>query len=245
MNVRLAVDGREVAVPEGTTIWEAARRLGIEIPVLCHDPRLRPVGVCRVCLVDVGEKRLTAACVRKAEAGMQVRTTSRKIEACRRGLVELLLSDYPLEGAERVKTRDDELVALARRLGVRWPGDPSGDGDGRGVAIPVAGIPAGGGRPIDASSPVIRVDHQACILCDRCIRACDDVQVNLVIGRTGKGYDTRISFDLDNPMGRSTCVACGECEKVCPTRALTLQDVFEPGGARQPAGIGRDGWEAV
>ena len=83
-------------------------------------------------------------------------------------------------------------------------------------------------RPKDLSSPVIAVDHQACILCDRCIRACDDIQCNEVIGRTGKGYATRIGFDLDNPMGESTCVSCGECVAACPTGALTNKPLTLP-----------------
>jgi len=224
MSVRLTIDGREVSVPEGTTLWEAARTGGIGIPVLCHDPRLSPVGVCRVCLVDVGERRLTASCVRKAEPGMTVVTSNEKIEVCRKGLIELLLSDYPLATGELpLKTGSDELMALAARYGIAAPAGPGAESAvGPGGTAAVAGIPPGNGRPIDGSSRVIRVDHQACILCDRCIRACDDVQVNAVIGRTGKGYGTRIGFDLDLPMGESTCVSCGECEKVCPTGALTL-----------------------
>ncbi len=219
--IGLTIDGRAVEVPPGATIWEAAREVGIDIPVLCHDPRLPPVGVCRVCLVDTGEKKLTASCMREAAEGMDVRTRSDRIDAARKGLVELLLSDYPT-ACTGAKTRDDELLALAREYG----------------AVAMAGIPAGNGRPIDSSSPVIRVDHQACILCDRCIRACDDVQVNNVIGRTGKGYETRIGFDLDDPMGASTCVSCGECEKVCPTGALTLVDQSQAAGAGTAAGVG-------
>jgi formate dehydrogenase major subunit len=239
--VRLTIDGKAVEVPAGTTIWDAAKAAGIEIPVLCHDPRLPPVGVCRVCLVDVGERRLTASCVREAADGMAVATANAKIDGLRKGLVELLLSDYPVDaGGTGRKTERDELRGLAERYGVAWPGlaaegaargltgGPAGDGSGPGPrTVAVAGIPSGNGRPIDSSSPVIRVDHQACILCDRCIRACDDVQVNNVIGRTGKGYATRIAFDLDDPMGASTCVSCGECEKACPTGALTLVELVE------------------
>lgn len=234
--IHLTIDGQAVEVPLGSTIWEAARRLGIDVPVLCHDPRLEPVGVCRLCLVEVGETKLTAACIRGAEDGMEVRTSSQRLAACRRGLVELLLSDYPIDAAGRPKTASDALLALAEELGVDWPG-------------PTGGIPAGDGRGIDASSKVIFVDHQACILCDRCIRGCDDLQVNEVMGRTGKGYETRIAFDLDVPMGESTCVSCGECEKVCPTGALSLLGSELPLPGRQEphddAGSGEAVWEVI
>ena len=100
--IRLTIDGREVEVRAGATIWEAAREAGVEIPVLCHDPRLPPVGVCRVCLVDVGEKKLAASCVREAADGMTVSTRNDRIDACRKGLVELLLSDYPASSATAV-----------------------------------------------------------------------------------------------------------------------------------------------
>ena len=127
-----------------------------------------------------------------------------------------LLSDYPVSAGGRPKTASDDLLALARELDVPWPPERT------------SGLPAGDGRGTDPSSKVIYVDHQACILCDRCIRGCDDLQVNEVIGRTGKGYGTRIAFDLDAPMGSSTCVSCGECEKVCPTGALSLSFGEEP-----------------
>ncbi|WP_216643627.1 2Fe-2S iron-sulfur cluster-binding protein [Spiribacter salilacus] len=214
-DVSLTIDGVEVTVPEGTTIWEAAARYGIEIPVLCHDPRLEPVGVCRICAVDVGERTLPAACVRHVEAGMNVITANTEITAHRRILTELMLSDQPEQSRREATTGDDSLYALARELKVSdfpWPDAKSSSNPPRGQ---------------DDSSPVIAVDHQACILCDRCVRACDDIQHNDVITRTGKGHSVRIGFDLDVPMAESSCVSCGECVAVCPTGALTHQFLGE------------------
>ena len=214
--IRLTLDGRVLDVEDGTSIWEAARASGIEIPVLCHDPRLAPVGVCRMCVVDVGERTLAASCTRLCEPDMEVRTTSPEIEAHRRMLTGLLMSDQPdPESDIRESTRgDNELLALARHyFPGRW-GDPR--------------LSSGAGGPRDGSSPVIAVDHQACILCDRCIRACNDIQNNEVLGRTGKSYGTRIAFDFDAPMGESSCVSCGECAAVCPTGALVDKPVQVP-----------------
>ena len=210
-DVTLTIDGQNVSVPEGTTIWEAAKRLDVDIPVLCHDERLRPVGVCRICVVDVGGRVLAAACVRPCEEGMTVDTKSERVEGHRKVLTELLMSDQPERSPKADTTDDDELFTLARRYQV----------DG-------SRFPSGNSRPKDPSSKVIGVDHQACILCDRCIRGCDEIQNNEVIGRTGKGYLTRIGFDLDDPMGESSCVSCGECLAVCPTGALINKPMTLP-----------------
>ncbi len=211
--IELTINGATVKVREGTTIWEAARRHGVEIPVLCHEPRLKAVGVCRMCVVDVGERTLAASCVRTCEAGMQVATATPEVESHRKMLVELLMSDQPSAARDALESTlgDNALLALARRY------------DARGDRLPHAD-----GRPEDGSSPVIAVDHQACILCDRCIRACDDLQNNEVIGRSGNGYGARIAFDLDLPMGESTCVSCGECVASCPTGALVDKAIAAP-----------------
>ncbi|MHC4923504.1 MAG: formate dehydrogenase subunit alpha [Planctomycetota bacterium] len=211
----LTIDGKSVTVDEGTSIWDAAQAMGIDIPVLCHDPRLEPVGVCRLCVVDVEGARVNpASCVRACEDGMVVETNSETIEKRRAVLVEMLLSDHPVPCAREQQSGDCALEELGRRYGVlespRWHRPEPAE------------IEA---RRKDPSSAVIAVDHEACILCDKCIRGCDDIQSNEVIGRNGKGVFARIGFDTDVPMGESTCVSCGECAAVCPTGALISRPV--------------------
>src|SRR5262245_290640 len=209
--ITLTINGQEVSVPAGTTIWDAARRLGIEIPVLCHDPRLDPVAVCRVCAVDVkGARVAQAACIRQVEPGMEVQTHSEKIERSRKMLTELLLADHPTPCVKHKKNGDCELELLGERYGLL--------GKKEGTSVRFRPRITEDGH--DPSSPVIAVDHNACILCDRCIRGCDEIQNNEVIGRTGKGAQAHIGFDLNLPMGTSSCVSCGECASVCPTGAL-------------------------
>jgi formate dehydrogenase major subunit len=206
--VTAEIDGQSVTVPEGTTIYDAAKQVGADIPVLCHNERYDPVGVCRMCVVDTGGRVLAAACVRPCEDGMTVRTDTEEIRRNRATLTELLIADQPArtEDPKQTKTGDNLLLELADRFE---------------VAKETTELPCGSGRGIDFSNPVIEVNHDACILCDRCVRACDDIQGNDVIGRSGKGYSTTIAFDLNDPMGQSSCVTCGECVQACPTGALT------------------------
>jgi formate dehydrogenase major subunit len=229
--ISLTIDGQAVTVPEQTTIWEAARQHGIDIPVLCHSPRLAPTGVCRLCVVDVGGRLLPASCVRACEEGMKVATRSEKVERQRKMLTALLLAEHPVPCAREQTTEDCELEALGRRYGLiqncrlqiadcRFEErQRSANGQSAVCKLQTA---------IDSSSPVIAVDHQACILCDRCIRACNDIQCNEVIGRARKGQRTRIGFDLDVPMGQSSCVSCGECAASCPTGALVHKAISLP-----------------
>ena len=205
--VSLTIDGHDVTVPEGTTVWTAAKGAGIDIPVLCHNERYDPVGVCRMCVVDVGGRVFAAACVRPCEPDMTVQTATPEVVQSRAALTEMLVADQPARERDpkQTTTGDNALIALADRYGIGEETE----------------LPAGAGRGIDVSNPVIAVDHDACILCDRCVRACDDIQGNDVIGRSGKGYGTRIAFDLNDPMGASSCVTCGECVAACPTGAIT------------------------
>lgn len=211
--VSLQINGQSISVPQGTTIIEAAAQLGTEIPSLCHDPKLSPVGVCRMCVVDVGERVLAPSCMRECTEGMNVVTHSETIENHRRTLLEFQLHDHPTPCTRETTTGDCELEALGRAHGLMDDTKPKA---------------ANSQSQLDISSPVIAVDHSACILCDRCIRACDDIQHNDIIGRTHKGHATRIGFDLNQPMGESDCVSCGECAAACPTGALTHKQAALP-----------------
>jgi CRP-like cAMP-binding protein/Fe-S-cluster-containing dehydrogenase component len=228
--VKLTVDGREVEVPlatlskdpntgenvaRPTTIYDAALKAGVNIPILCHREHMTPVAVCRFCVVDVGPGRLAAACHRQVEAGMNVKTaaTSERVRNSVKVLTELLLADNNVRRDETREYADNELRTIAKNFGL----DPK---TSRFPAMKKE-------RGQDESSLVIAVDHNACILCDRCVRGCGEVRHNEVIGRMGKGYTARIAFDLNAPMGDSTCVSCGECMVSCPTGALTNRKVID------------------
>ena len=207
--VDLTIDGKPVQVPAGTTVYDAARLNGINIPTLCHLQNQTPVGVCRLCVVDTGARVLSASCVRPVEPGMKVSTDSPKVQASRKTLLELLMADHPSPCARQQHSGDCELETLAAAAHADTPKFAR-----RAIS-----------RGLDDSSLAIAVDHDACILCDRCIRGCDEIKNNFVLGRMGKGYAADISFDLNAPMGDSTCISCGECMVSCPTGALTNKGV--------------------
>ena len=208
-HVQLTIDGQSVTVPKGTTIFDAARTLGIPIPTLCHQQNENPVGVCRVCVVDVGARVYASSCIRQAEQGMNVKTNAEPVLGVRKTLVELLMSDHPSPCARQKHSGDCELERLATQAGITEP------------RFPKRTTPRGH----DDSSLAIAVDHEACILCDRCIRGCDSIRNNWVLARRGKGYQAGIAFDTNLPMGESSCVSCGECMVSCPTGALTNRGV--------------------
>src|SRR3954468_23231606 len=203
--ITISIDGRDVTVPSGTTVFDAARLNGIAIPTLCHQQNETPVGVCRLCVVDTGARAYAAACIRPVEPGLKVTTTSPKIQAARSGIIELLMADHPTPCVRQQHSNDCELEGFASQFGVKESRYPKREK----------------ARPQDDSSLSIFVDHSACILCDRCIRACAEVRHNDVIARQGKGYEAGISFDMNAPMDASSCVSCGECMVSCPTGALT------------------------
>jgi len=203
--ITFTLDDRTIEARPGETILRAARRHGVGIPHLCYAEGMRVDGNCRACMVEIeGERVLAPSCARTPTEGMTVRTDSDRARHSQRMVLELLLSDMPDDDYRR----DSELDFWARQLDVGSPRFPSRD------------------QPDpDFSHPAISVRLDACIQCTRCVRACREVQVNDVIGYAHRGSRAKIVFDLDDPMGGSTCVACGECVQACPTGALMPAEV--------------------
>jgi formate dehydrogenase major subunit len=198
--VTFKLDGREVTARADETILTVAEREGVEIPQLCYKDGLEAVGNCRSCMVEInGERVLAPSCCRAPTNGMEVNSKSERAVASQKMVLELLLADMP----ETAYTRNNELDQWAAKLGVGKPRFAAR----RQVAH-------------DLSHPAIAVNLDACIQCTRCLRACRDEQVNGVIGLAFRGEHAKIVFDMDDPMGLSTCVACGECVQACPTGAL-------------------------
>ena len=198
--VSFTLNGKTIEGRADQTLIEIADAQGVEIPRLCYMDGMRPDGNCRSCMVEIkGERVLAPSCCRYPRQGMEVTTNSPRAVASQKMTLELLLSDMP----ETSYTLDSELDQWARKLNVGLPRF-------RARQQPAA----------DLSHPAMAVNLDACIQCKRCVRACREEQVNDVIGYAMRGHDSKIVFDFDDPMGASTCVACGECVQACPTGAL-------------------------
>ena len=214
--IRFQLDGHEVEARPGETIWQVARRHGCEIPHLCHSPRpgYRPDGNCRACMVEIeGERVLAASCVRKPAAGMAVHTASERARASQRLVFELLVADQP--DREVAHDPGSRFWNWAERIDVVASRFPALDRPN---------------KADDFSHPAMAVQLDACIQCNLCVRACREVQVNDVIGMASRGHLEKIVFDFDDPMGSSTCVACGECVQACPTGALMPRTLVDADG---------------
>ena len=202
--IKFLLDGVEVDARPGETLWQVAQRRGIDIPHLCYSPApgYRPDGNCRACMVEIeGERVLAASCIRKPTAGMKVKTASERAKFSRKMVFELLVGDQP----ERATAHDPDSRFW------RWADE---------VGVEDSRFPSRAQPEPDRSHPAMAVNLDACIQCTLCVRACREVQVNDVIGMAGRGHGEKIVFDFDDPMGKSTCVACGECVQACPTGAL-------------------------
>ncbi len=203
--VHVQIDGRELTVPHTFTVLQAAERAGIGVPKLCAHPALAPIGACRICLVEIEKQRvLQPACTFPVSEGMVVHTNSPKVRDARRFVLELLFSERNHFCMFCEMSGSCELQSLAYEYGLdHWEYDR---------AFPRLGV--------DASRKFFVMDHNRCILCRRCIRACDSLVGNQTLGIKNRGAQSMIVADMDVPFGQSSCVSCGTCLQVCPTGAL-------------------------
>ena len=208
--ITVTIDGTDVKVPMGTTVLEAARRVGVRIPTLCHHPDLCVAGVCRVCVVEVeGQRALQAACAFPITSSLKVKTHTRKVRQARRHILDLLLSTHYGECYSCKRNNNCELQALAKEYGVDFY---------RFGHVTESQVPK------DESSYSVIRDMDKCILCRRCVRTCIDIQEVGVLEAVGRSNKTRISTFLDKPLGDVVCINCGQCINRCPTGALHAND---------------------
>lgn len=206
--IEMSMDGRRVSVLEGATILDAARQLGIEIPTLCFLETLRPVNVCRVCVVELeGSRTLVPSCSRKVEAGMIVRTESDRVRLSRRMVLEFLASSVDVTTAPQFETYRKQYGAQPEKFGPR--------------AATVA-------APPQLDNDLYIRDYAKCILCYKCVQACGvDAQNTFAIGVAGRGFHAHISTEFAVPLPESACVYCGNCVGVCPTGALMAKTEYD------------------
>jgi iron-only hydrogenase group A len=209
-NVTISIDDNEVSVPIGTTILEAARKLDIHIPTLCHHDDLCFAGVCRICVVEIeGQRALQASCAYPVTQPLKVKTHSRRVRQARRHIIDLLLSEHVGECYSCFRNNNCELQSIAKEYGVDF------------FRFGHKEKPT---HPIDRSSFAVVRDMNKCILCRRCVRTCIDLQGVGVLETTGRGAETKISTYLDKPLGEVVCINCGQCINRCPTGALQAND---------------------
>ncbi|RVV97331.1 formate dehydrogenase subunit alpha [Mesobaculum littorinae] len=241
--VSLTIDGFEVTVPEGTSVMRAAAEAGLDIPKLCASDNLEAWGSCRLCVVEIEGRRGTpASCTTPVHPGMVVHTQSQKVKKIRRGVMELYISDHPLDCLTCAANGDCELQDQAGAVGLRdvryTPGrnhyDRSGagtlaQGDARARA-PQMDLGNPDYIPADDSNPYFTYDPSKCILCNRCVRACDEVQGTFALTIEGRGFDARVSAGMStDDFLSSDCVSCGACVQACPTATLQEKSVIEMG----------------
>jgi len=204
--IQLTIDGREVRAEEGTTILEAARRAGIQIPHLCYREDLTPATGCRLCVVEVeGARTLIASCAYPAANKMVVRTNTQRVQDARKLVVELLLSDHPYDCMTCEKSGTCALEKYAYEFGIRksrFAGDQHH-------------------YPLRASNPFFERDYNKCILCARCVTVCHEVQYCEAVDYSRRGFNTKVAASFDRTMEETPCVFCGNCVSVCPVGALS------------------------
>ncbi len=206
--IEITIDGKRASIPEGATILDATRQLGIETPTLCFLETLTPVNACRVCVVELeGSRTLVPACSRKAEPGMVIHTDSERVRLSRRLVLEFLASSVDVSTAPDFQAYMKRYGARPERFGPR--------------AATVA-------QPPKIDNELYMRDYSKCILCYKCVEACGvDAQNTFAIGVAGRGFSAHISTEFDIPLPESACVYCGNCIGVCPTGALMFKSEYE------------------
>ena len=248
--VTLQIDGMDVTVPAGTSLMRAAVDAGVQVPKLCATDSLDPFGSCRLCLVEIeGRRGYPASCTTPAEAGMKVRTQSPKLQELRKGVMELYISDHPLDCLTCAANGDCELQDMAGVVGLRnvryvdtrppgtaatlreganpaWGGPAPGSPAAAHVAVPTATHLH---LPKDESNPYFTFDTSKCIVCNRCVRACEETQGTFALTIEGRGFESRVSPGMGESFMDSECVSCGACVQACPTATLQEKSVIELG----------------
>jgi formate dehydrogenase major subunit len=215
--VTLEIDGRQATVAPGTSLLDAAASVGIHIPKLCADKKLEPYGSCRLCLVEIlGRKGTPASCTTPAADGMQVRTRTDRLARLRRGVMELYVSDHPLDCLTCPTNGACEFQDVAGQVGLREVRYGFRGADHLNAAQ-------------DESNPYFRFDPAKCVVCSRCVRACSETQGSFALTIAGRGFDAAVTAGAGESFLGSECVSCGACVATCPTAALTEKSVIERG----------------
>jgi len=201
----ITINGRKITTESGTTVLQVARQEGIDIPTLCEHPALSAVGACRVCVVEIkGQRNLQTACTFPVGDGMEIQTESPAVIKARKLILDLLFAERNHFCPYCEMSGNCELQNLGYRYGIdHWA------------------YPTYLKRfPLDATNPYYLMEHNRCVLCGRCIRACDELSANHTLGLGNRGSQTMVRADANIPLGESTCISCGTCTQVCPTGAL-------------------------
>ncbi|MEO8836298.1 MAG: formate dehydrogenase subunit alpha [Caldimonas sp.] len=219
--VTIEVDGMPVTVAAGTSVMRAALEAGVAVPKLCATDSLEAFGSCRLCLVQIeGKKGYPASCTTPVEPGMKVTTQSPKLQELRKGVMELYLSDYPLDGFTGPANGDSELHDMVDAVGLTAVRYGVGAEHGGAHHLDV---------PKDESNPYFTFDASKCIVCSRCVRACEETQGTFALTIGGRGCESHVSAGMDETFMESECVSCGACVQACPTTALQEKSVIMMG----------------
>lgn len=227
--VTLEIDGQSISVPEGTSIMNAAMQLGVQIPKLCATDSIEPFGSCRLCLCEIeGRKGTPASCTTPVAPGIKVTTQSERLAKIRRGVMELYISDHPLDCLTCAANGDCELQDMAGAVGLREV-RYGYDGENHVFAKHQDGETNGRFKTKDESNPYFTFDPSKCIVCSRCVRACEEVQGTFALTIDGRGFASHVSAGMDENFLASECVSCGACVQACPTATLMEKSIIDVG----------------